>query len=681
MRQTKRYSSWLWAAAILVAVGLGPVSRAMAYGTLHADPDRQTPWSNCALCHDLTGSAAIPPSCTNCHNDFSDPNPPPIGHNLHTGHTSFGIDDRLDPITNCAFCHGQDLTGGIGQSCFNCHDQVWPGGGDNSPPVIDTGGPYAAAPGDTVLLDASGTTDPDGDDLTFLWLVGDGTPPQLPSSNPVKSHVYVDEGTYTALLTVLDGHNVTDPVEVQVVISASGGGGNASPTADPGGPYSATAGQAVAFDGSASSDTDGTIASYDWDFGDGGTGTGATPTHTYATVGSYTVTLTVTDDGGATDTATDTATVTAVPNEAPFADHGGPYSGTTGQAVSLDASASFDSDGTIVSWAWDFGDSNVGAGEQTTHTYASSGTYTVTLTVTDDEGATDEVTTTAAITDVSSNVPPVADAGGPYSGVVGQAVQFDGSGSSDSDGSIVAYLWTFGDNGVGTGTNPSHTYAAAGTYTVELILMDNGGGTDSATVTVEITEPSDPGTGPGPLPDGDSWNVLLPLAGGQLQVTFSQYGGFLFVHEYLPDGTVLTGIGMESYGSLLWMDSSGAIFFGNINRWAGTMQGLVFNYFGSDSLWVGEQPRWPGGGGAGGSGWSNGGLFGMGMFGFGSGGGNGMGGNYGSGSMGSHGSYGGSPMGGQSTCGGSSAPTGPRTGYNTQPRSGGTTRYRTRGWW
>jgi len=94
--------------------------------------------------------------------------------------------------------------------------------------------------------------------------------------------------------------------------SNDGGGGvdpNQPPTANPGGPYTGTAGVAVNFDGSASSDPDGTIASYAWSFGDGSTGTGATTTHTYATAGTYTVSLTVTDDGDLTDTVTTTATI------------------------------------------------------------------------------------------------------------------------------------------------------------------------------------------------------------------------------------------------------------------------------------------------------------------------------------------------------------------------------------
>ena len=94
------------------------------------------------------------------------------------------------------------------------------------------------------------------------------------------------------------------------------------PTADAGGPYNGTEGQAVQFDGTGSSDPDGTIVSYDWDFGDGNTGTGATPSHTYASAGDYTVTLSVTDDDGASSAAPASQTVSpAAPNQAPTASY------------------------------------------------------------------------------------------------------------------------------------------------------------------------------------------------------------------------------------------------------------------------------------------------------------------------------------------------------------------------
>lgn len=90
--------------------------------------------------------------------------------------------------------------------------------------------------------------------------------------------------------------------------------GSVSPVADPNGPYSALVGEPVTFDGSGSVDADGTIVSYGWDFGDGGTGTGVAPSHAYAAAGIYSVTLTVTDNEGATDTASAVATIVGSEN-------------------------------------------------------------------------------------------------------------------------------------------------------------------------------------------------------------------------------------------------------------------------------------------------------------------------------------------------------------------------------
>ena len=85
--------------------------------------------------------------------------------------------------------------------------------------------------------------------------------------------------------------------------------------------------------------------------------------------------------------------------------------------------------------------------------------------------------------------PPGADPNGPYTGTVGNPVALDGSGSSDPDGTIVAYDWDFGDSSTGTGETPSHTYAAPGTYTVTLTVTDNDGGTGMATTTAVISGP------------------------------------------------------------------------------------------------------------------------------------------------------------------------------------------------
>lgn len=91
----------------------------------------------------------------------------------------------------------------------------------------------------------------------------------------------------------------------------------------------------------------------------------------------------------------------------------------------------------------------------------------------------------------SQNQAPSAEANGPYSGTVNNAVSFSSAGSNDSDGSISSYSWDFGDGNTSSSANPSHTYTSAGTYNVSLTVTDNGGlsATDTATSTITATGP------------------------------------------------------------------------------------------------------------------------------------------------------------------------------------------------
>ena len=263
------------------------------------------------------------------------------------------------------------------------------------------------------------------------------------------------------------------PAQVQAHYRASGADVNAAPTAS----FTATPnGATVAVDATASTDPDGTVASYAWDFGDGTQGTGVTAAHTYAASNSYVITLTVTDDQGATATTTQTVVVTK-PNVPPVA----AFTATpTKLSVAFDASASADSDGSIVSYSWDFGDSTSGTGVSPTHVYGAAGTFNAVLTVTDNSGATTSLT--KAVTVVANVAPVAAFTATPTK----LSVAFNASGSTDSDGSIASYSWDFGDSTSGTGVSPTHVYGAAGTFNAVLTVTDNNGATTSLTKAVTV---------------------------------------------------------------------------------------------------------------------------------------------------------------------------------------------------
>jgi PKD repeat protein len=339
-----------------------------------------------------------------------------------------------------------------------------------------------------------------------------------------------------------------------VVVFGMSSGANVPPTASAGGSYRWTAGQAMTLDGSGSSDSDGSIVSYAWSFGDGSTGSSATASHTYSSPGSYTAALTVTDNSGATGTSSASVTITAAVSTSSVT-----WQNTAGVSASAGSLQKTAADG------WDAGASSVqtlASGDgyvQTTvgetNTYrlvglsngdstrsyddvdfaifpggngsiyvfeggVSRGTFGAyaagdRLRVSVDGGTVRYLrngrllyTSTVApvypllvdtslynagatlggvvVTGAAANTPPVARPGGPYEWSAGQAIQFDGTASSDNGGSIVSYNWAFGDSTTGTGATPQHAYASAGTYTATLVVTDNSGSTHSASTTVVV---------------------------------------------------------------------------------------------------------------------------------------------------------------------------------------------------
>ncbi len=236
-------------------------------------------------------------------------------------------------------------------------------------------------------------------------------------------------------------------------------------------PSSATIGQPIAFDGSASADSDGTVVSRQWAFGDGFTGSGTTASHAYASQGTYTVTLTVQDNDGATASIAHTVSISALPNQSPSASFtASPPAVLVGQSVSFNAGASSDVDGSIVYWGWSFGDATTNTGVTATHAYAAAGTYTVTLTVQDDDGAT--ATTTRQVTVQALSYPDLAIQSFSYAPPVpslGQSITF--AVVVTNQGSATAGAFRVRLNGTSLSTTTASSSIGAGaSRTVSLVL-------------------------------------------------------------------------------------------------------------------------------------------------------------------------------------------------------------------
>lgn len=196
----------------------------------------------------------------------------------------------------------------------------------------------------------------------------------------------------------------SDIVYLLLAEESGGPGGNAPTASFTFSPLGGHAPLDITFDASASSDPDGEITNYNWNFGDTFTGAGQTVLHRYETQGEYTVTLTVTDDSGKTDSTTHTVIVDP-PNQPPVAHFTfAPINGLYPLNVTFDASPSFDPDGQIVQYEWDFDNEQTGSGQIVNYNFTEEGLYAVTLTVYDDD---DDSATASGTVEVLGLVPPL----------------------------------------------------------------------------------------------------------------------------------------------------------------------------------------------------------------------------------------------------------------------------------
>ncbi len=385
-----------------------------------------------------------------------------------------------------------------------------PGGGGsaNKPPVADAGADQQVDEQVLVTLDGSASYDSDGTIATYRWVQTDGLPVTLTGSETphpsFTAPTLTTQQTLTFRLGVSDnaGLIASDTVSITIVPV------NNAPTPNAGSDQNVPELSVVSLDGSASLDSDGTLVGYQW------TQTGGTPVTLSAaesvqphftaparvTAQTLTFELRVTDNEGASASAQVSVTVYPV-NAAPQADAGSDQQVDEQTQVTLDGSASQDSDGSLVTYHWSqtagsavvLNNADTPQASFTAPTLTTATTLTFELRVTDNEGAS--ATAPVNVTVNPINTPPIADAGSAQSVDVQTLVTLDATGSNDSDGAIVGYLWSqvsgpdvslsSADSAQASFTTP--LLGGTQDYVFQLEVTDNEGGSATSDVTISVT--------------------------------------------------------------------------------------------------------------------------------------------------------------------------------------------------
>ncbi|MEL6851747.1 MAG: PKD domain-containing protein [Bacteroidota bacterium] len=293
---------------------------------------------------------------------------------------------------------------------------------------------------------------------TYFWDFGDGNT----STAASPQHTYTDPGIYTVQLIVSDGicaDTLIRTDEVEVVGPSADFSVNIQTGCSP---------LPVEFSDMSTADAGASLTNWIWDFGDGGSGLGPNPTYTYNAPGDYTVSLTVVDSRGCVDSI---SKVSFVQPTFPTADF------TSADTLTCPGSlVQFQnlSVGNGISSVWDFGDgSPTSNATHPVHLFPNSGSFTITLSVTDANGCTDVRVQSSFINigkpdaaftadNTSSTCPPLL-------------VNFRDLSSSD----VVSWLWDFGDGSTSNLRSPSKIYTTAAQFDVQLIVTNSVGCRDT----------------------------------------------------------------------------------------------------------------------------------------------------------------------------------------------------------
>lgn len=374
----------------------------------------------------------------------------------------------------------------------------------NTAPVANAGPNQTVAVGTTVTLNGSGSSDIDGNPLTYQWSfvsVPTGSGATLSNPTNVKPTFLADKpGQYVVQFIVNDGIVNSTPATVTITTS------NSAPVANAGPNQTVKVGVTVTLDGSASTDADGNPLTYQWSFVSVPTGSAATlvgpttvkPTFIADKAGDYLVRLIVND--GIVNSAPATVTITTA-NTAPVANAGPDQAATAGSTVTLDGSGSTDADGNPLTYDWSFVSVPTGSAATFSNPTAAkptfvadkAGQYVAQLIVND--GTVNSTPDTVTITTTGGNTAPVANAGPDQTVPAGSTVQLDGSASKDPDGNALRYQWALTVKPTGSKATLSNATTmmasfvadVAGQYVAQLTVND--GMINSAPDTVAITTP------------------------------------------------------------------------------------------------------------------------------------------------------------------------------------------------
>lgn len=287
-----------------------------------------------------------------------------------------------------------------------------------------------------------------GTPTSWYWDLGNGTTSTI--QNP--STTYLNPGTYTVSLVATNGGGNNTMVKTNYITvypsPVVNFYGDSTLSCPP---------KTVAFTNTSVAGGSGTVT-YLWDFGDGNTSTSANPTHTYTTSGNFSVTLIITNGSSCTKSLTKANYIPVAPKPAIA------FTAAATSSCRYPFTASFTNATTnAVSYNWNFGDGGTSTATSPTHTYTTSGTYTVRLIATSSFGCIDTLTKTSYI-----SVGPLhaAMSVSPSTACANQNVYFTNTSSTAN------VTWQFGDATVSNSTNPVHVYSTPGTYTAKVIAID-----------------------------------------------------------------------------------------------------------------------------------------------------------------------------------------------------------------